>query len=143
MAIGFAPFDGTKCQMAGKLGGSVAYQSCDGNLCAGGQAGPAFGAQFGLGDTVGCGLNVRAKEMYFTVNGELVGAVGATAKGKDVSKLVASAVDDALSGVIQPCITVSRTGVIFTVNVGQDLFKYRHVRAGAPASQPTPPLTRA
>lgn len=53
---------------------SFGYHSDDGCLFHGkGTHLRAFGPCFGIGDTVGCGIDYRSKEVFYTLNGKLVG----------------------------------------------------------------------
>lgn len=84
VAVGLATesFDGTnrmpgwKNPAGGKKAWSCGYHGDDGNVFAGRNEGHRYGRTFGEGDTVGCGIDYEARDVFFTLNGEFCGSIG-------------------------------------------------------------------
>ena len=54
---------------------SFGYHSDDGHIFHGsGNGARPFGPRFGDGDVVGCGISIRSRRIFFTKNGEFIGA---------------------------------------------------------------------
>ena len=63
-----------KRKQTGWDGDSIGYHGDDGFIYhAGGTGVFQYGPRFGAGDTVGCGLHLRSREVFFTLNGMYLG----------------------------------------------------------------------
>ncbi|KAH8670902.1 SPRY domain-containing protein [Xylariales sp. PMI_506] len=86
---------------------SYGYHGDDGNIYTGHNQGKHYGPPFTTGDTIGCGINFRTGNAFFTKNGVNLGIAFRDMKGK-----------------LYPVIGMKRTGEHVRVNFGQTPFVY-------------------
>ncbi|KAL7711881.1 B30.2/SPRY domain-containing protein [Entamoeba marina] len=69
-AIGLCPKNYKKSEFLGWRSKSIAYHSDDGHYFYNSGSGKKYAANYGQGDTVGCGFDVQKKVVFFTLNGK-------------------------------------------------------------------------
>ena len=88
-AIGVGPFNFNLARPPGSEPGSFALHGEDGTLLSETTTGQQVDVAFGVGDTVGCGLNAETHECFWTKNGSLIAAARCAGVTHDVYPLVA------------------------------------------------------
>ncbi|KAI1322549.1 ran-binding protein [Xylariaceae sp. FL0255] len=86
---------------------SWGFHGDDGEVYSGGNVGKKYSEPFGSGDIIGCGVNFRTGQAFFTKNGEFLRTAFSNIKGK-----------------VYPAIGVKKTGEHVVVNFGQTPFFY-------------------
>ncbi|ELP94612.1 hypothetical protein EIN_497920 [Entamoeba invadens IP1] len=76
--IGLAPQSYPKNRMVGWDKDALGYHSDDGNLFYNSGSGKNYHTGYGEGDTVGCGFDVKRKEVFFTLNGKVLPSIKVT-----------------------------------------------------------------
>ncbi|KAK7942950.1 SPRY domain-containing protein [Apiospora aurea] len=81
ISVGFSHRPVSLARLPGWESDSYGYHGDDGHVYAGHQSGKVYGPTFGVGDTIGCGVNFKNGTAFFTKNGIHLGTACRDVKG--------------------------------------------------------------
>jgi hypothetical protein len=112
--------------MPGWRTGSWAYHGDDGKLFLEQGRGVRYGDTYGTGDVVGCGLDSKKNELFFTKNGEYVGKYLRYLYHftVDPNFPITGSAGSAPKGRLFAVVGIGCQGVHFSINFGPDGFRY-------------------
>lgn len=94
-AIGLAPPTYSPSRQPGWVAGSVGYHSDDGNVYSSSSSGVSHGPAWREGDTVGCGVVLATRHLFFTAKGVLLPPRGAPLAAPPTATHAALGLDEA------------------------------------------------
>ena len=105
---------------------SWGYHGDDGRAFAGQQSGKSYGPPFNKGDVIGCGINYRENNAFFTRNGIPLGKNLLIARQvyKLYSHRIGIAFHDVCRGRLYPAISLKRPDEKIKANFGQEPFVF-------------------
>ncbi|KAJ2973294.1 hypothetical protein NUW58_g8972 [Xylaria curta] len=109
VCVGFAAKNASLARPPGWEQESWGYHGDDGDIYSGGNVGRKYkDTTFSAGDIIGCGVNFRTGQAFFTKNGANLGAAFRDIKGK-----------------LYPVVGIKKAGEIIRVNFGQTPFVFK------------------
>ena len=126
IGAGFCHEGSLSVGMPGWVEGSWAYHGDDGNLFLERGRGVQYGDTYGAGDVVGCGVDSKKNQLFFTKNGEYLGKYLRYLYHLTVDSNfpITGSAGSAPKGQLFAVVGVGGQGTRFSINFGPSGFRY-------------------